>query len=79
MRRAAFMDWWETLPLFRQPVALSRGSAAAIERRRTSAMQKRARSLEAWGAHHQAAETVALGVLPTWPPRRFGALRCRRP
>ena len=61
---AAFMDWWETLPLFASQRALPAEAHAAIRAERTSRdAEPLARSLEAWGAHHQAAETVTLGVL----------------
>lgn len=61
---AAFMDWWETLPLFASQCALPAEAHAAIRAERTFRdAEPLARSLEAWGAHHQAAETVALGVL----------------
>ena len=61
---AAFMNWWETLPLFASQRALPAEAHAAIRAERTSRdTEPLARSLEAWGAHHQAAETVTLGVL----------------
>ncbi len=61
---AAFMDWWETLPLFASQQALPAEARAAIRAERTSRdAEPLTRSLEAWGAHHQAAEAVTLGVL----------------
>lgn len=61
---AAFMDWWETLPLFASQQALPAETRAAIRAERTSRdAEPLAHSLEAWGAHHQAAEAVTLGVL----------------
>lgn len=59
-----FTDWWETLPLFASQQALPAETRAAIRAERTSRdAEPLARSLEAWGAHHQAAEAVTLGVL----------------
>ena len=46
------------------PVFTSKDVGAAIRAERTSRdAEPLTRSLEAWGAHHQAAETVTLGVL----------------
>lgn len=61
---AAFMDWWETLPLFASQQALPSEAHAAVRTERISRdAGPLARSLEAWGAHHQAAEEVTLSVL----------------
>lgn len=61
---AAFMDWWETLPLFASQQALPSEAHAAVRTERISRdAGPPARSLEAWGAHHQAAEEVTLSVL----------------
>jgi len=61
---AAFMDWWETLPLFASQQALLSEAHAAVRTERISRdAGPLARSLEAWGAHHQAAEEVTLSVL----------------
>ena len=61
---AAFMDWWETLPLFASQLALPSEAHAAVRTERISRdAGPLARSLEAWGAHHQAAEEVTLSVL----------------
>ena len=61
---AAFMDWWETLPLFATQRDLPSEVCAAIRAERTSRdAEPLARSLEAWGAHHQADEAATLSAL----------------
>lgn len=59
-----FTDWWETLPLFASQQALPAETRAAIRAERTSRdAEPLARSLEAWGAHHQAAEAATLSAV----------------
>lgn len=59
-----FMDWWETLPLFASQRALSSEARAALRAERTThSADELARSLEAWGAHHQALESETLAAL----------------
>lgn len=61
---AAFMDWWETLPLFATQRELPPEVRAAIRAERVSrGAEPLARSLETWGAHHQAAEAATFGAL----------------
>ena len=61
---ASFMDWWETLPLFASQRALPPEVRAAVRAERTSHdAEPLARSLEAWGAHHQADEAATLSAL----------------
>lgn len=61
---AAFMDWWETLPLFATQRDLPPEIRAAVRAERLSrSAEALARSLEAWGAHHQAAEAATFAVL----------------
>lgn len=61
---AAFMDWWETLSLFATQQALPAVVRSAIRVERTSRdAEPLARSLEAWGAHRQAAEATTLAAL----------------
>lgn len=61
---AAFMDWWETLPLFATQQSLPPEVRAAVRAERTSHdAEPLARSLEAWGAHHQATEEATLVAL----------------
>ena len=72
---AAFMDWWETLPLFASQQALPAETRVAIRAERTSRdAEPLARSLEAWGAHHQAAEAVTLSALAELTDRNVPAL-----
>ena len=59
-----FMDWWETLPLFATQRALPLETRAALRAERTThSAEALARSLEAWGAHHQASESDTLAAL----------------
>lgn len=61
---AAFMDWWETLPLFATQRELPPATRAAIRiGREAHGAETLARSLEAWGAHHQAAESETVAAL----------------
>ncbi len=61
---AAFMDWWETLPLFATQRELPPATRAAIRAdREAHDAETLARSLEAWGAHHQAAESETAAAL----------------
>lgn len=61
---AAFMDWWETLPLFATQQELPPATRAAIRiGREAQGAETLARSLEAWGAHHQAAESETVAAL----------------
>ncbi len=61
---AAFMDWWETLPLFATQRELPPATRAAIRAdREAHGAETLARSLEAWGAHHQAAESETAAAL----------------
>lgn len=61
---AAFMDWWEELPLFATQRELSAETRAAIRvERMAHDAESLARSLEAWGAQHQASEADALAAL----------------
>ena len=61
---AAFMDWWETLPLFATQRELPPATRAAIRAdREAHGAETLARSLEAWGAHHQAAESETVAAL----------------
>ena len=61
---AAFMDWWETLPLFASQRELPPATRAAIRAdREAHDAETLARSLEAWGAHHQAAESETAAAL----------------
>lgn len=72
---AAFMDWWETLPLFASQQALPAETRAAIRAERTSRdAEPLARSLEAWGAHHQANEAATLSALVELTDRDVPAL-----
>ena len=60
----AFMDWWETLPLFATQQELPAETRAAIRVERTShSTEVLAHSLEAWGAHHQATESETIAAL----------------
>lgn len=60
----AFMDWWETLPLFATQRGLPSEARAAIRAEREAhSAELLARSLEAWGAHHQAAEAATLSAV----------------
>ena len=66
----AFMDWWETLPLFASQQALPASTRAAVRAQRTAhSTETLAQSFEAWGAQHQALEGETLAAL--------GALRER--
>lgn len=59
-----FMDWWETLPLFATQRDLSSEVRVAIRAEREAhSAELLARSLEAWGAHHQAAEAATLSAV----------------
>ena len=61
---AAFMDWWETLPLFATQRELPPATRVAIRAdREAQGAETLARSLEAWGAHHQAAESETVAAL----------------
>ena len=61
---AAFMDWWETLPLFATQRELPPATRVAIRAdREAHGAETLARSLEAWGAHHQAAESETVAAL----------------
>lgn len=61
---AAFMDWWETLPLFATQRELPPATRAVIRAdREAHGAETLARSLEAWGAHHQAAESETVAAL----------------
>lgn len=61
---AAFMDWWEALPLFATQRDLSSEVRVAIRAEREAhSAELLARSLEAWGAHHQADEAVTLSAV----------------
>ncbi|TGY73632.1 alpha/beta fold hydrolase [Enterorhabdus sp. NM05_H27] len=61
---AAFMDWWETLPLFATQRELPPATRAAIRAdREAHDAETLARSLEAWGAHHQTAESETAAAL----------------
>lgn len=60
----AFMDWWETLPLFATQRALPAAVRAALRAERTAGdPEALACALEAWGAHRQAAEPDTLAAL----------------
>lgn len=60
----AFMDWWETLPLFATQRDLPAAVRAAVRAERTANdAETLARVLEAWGAQHQAAESDTLAAL----------------
>lgn len=72
---APFMDWWETLPLFATQKSLPPEVRVATRAERTSRdAEPLARSLEAWGAHHQAAEAVTLSALAELTDRNVPAL-----
>lgn len=61
---ASFMDWWEALPLFASQRALPPEVRAAVRAERISRdAESLARSLEGWGAHHQADEAETLSAL----------------
>ena len=61
---AAFMDWWETLPLFATQRGLPPAARVTIRAdREAHGAETLARSLEAWGAHHQAAESETVAAL----------------
>ena len=61
---AAFMDWWETLPLFATQRELPPATRVVIRAdREAQGAETLARSLEAWGAHHQAAESETVAAL----------------
>lgn len=61
---AAFMNWWETLPLFATQRELPPATRVAIRAdREAHGAETLARSLEAWGAHHQAAESETVAAL----------------
>lgn len=61
---AAFMDWWETLPLFATQRELPPATRVVIRAdREAHGAETLARSLEAWGAHHQAAESETVAAL----------------
>lgn len=60
----AFMDWWETLPLFASQQALPDAARAAVRAQRTAhSAEVLAQSFEAWGAQHQASEGETLAAL----------------
>lgn len=59
----AFMDWWETLPLFSTQRLLPEVTRAALRSERMAhGAEPLARSLEAWGAQHQATEAATLST-----------------
>lgn len=59
-----FIDWWETLPLFATQYELPETVRAALRAERVShSAEILARSLETWGAHHQAAEPETIEAL----------------
>lgn len=59
-----FMDWWEALPLFASQRALPAETRAAVRVERVAhTADELARSLEAWGAHEQAAQGETLAAL----------------
>ena len=61
---AAFMDWWETLPLFATQRDLPPVVRVAIRAEREARdAESLARSLETWGAHHQTTEADTLAAL----------------
>lgn len=61
---ASFMDWWEALPLFASQRALPAVTRAAVRAEREAhGADELARSLEAWGAQHQADEADTLAAL----------------
>lgn len=60
----AFMDWWETLPLFASQRALPAPVRAAVRAQRTAHdAEVLAQSFEAWGAQYQALEGGTLAAL----------------
>ncbi len=60
----AFMDWWEALPLFATQRELPPAARATTRAdREAHDAETLARSLEAWGAHHQAAESETVAAL----------------
>lgn len=60
----AFMDWWETLPLFASQRGLPSGVRARVRAGRMSNdPEGLAFQLEAWGAQHQALRPRAWGLL----------------
>ncbi|MEC4174939.1 alpha/beta fold hydrolase [Adlercreutzia sp. R7] len=71
----AFMDWWETLPLFASQRTLPAEMRAAVRAERmVHTADELARSLEAWGAQHQAIEADTLVALQTLGERGVSAL-----
>ena len=60
----AFMDWWETLPLFATQRDLPVATRAALRADRTAhTAEALAQSLEVWGAHTQTSEPETLAAL----------------
>ena len=60
----AFMDWWETLPLFATQQALSHEARARVRADRVARTDEElAQSLEGCGQHRQAAEHETLAAL----------------
>lgn len=60
----AFMDWWETLPLFASQRELPAPVREAVRAERCAHdAEALALSLERWGAHEQAAESETLAAL----------------
>lgn len=60
----AFMDWWETLPLFASQQELPAPVRVAVRAERMAhTADDLARSLEVWGAHEQTAQDETLDAL----------------
>ncbi|MCI9261561.1 alpha/beta fold hydrolase [uncultured Adlercreutzia sp.] len=60
----AFMNWWETMPLFASQRALPAPVRAAVRAQRTAHnAEVLAQGFEAWGAQHQALEGETLAAL----------------
>lgn len=60
----AFMDWWETLPLFASQSELPAPVRRAMRAQRVAhGAEVLARSLDVWGAHHQTGEEATLAAL----------------
>ncbi|MED9827109.1 MAG: alpha/beta fold hydrolase [Adlercreutzia sp.] len=71
----SFMDWWKTLPLFASQQALPAKTRAAVRTEREAhTADELARSLEAWGAQHQASEADTLSALRVLQERGIPAL-----
>lgn len=68
----AFMDWWETLPLFATQRDLPSEARAAIRAEREAHSAKLlARLLEAWGATTKPLKRLRFLPSPTWPGKAF--------